>query len=262
MYTEYHKQEVQGGEAVSKLLCVDHGGERWRLQLLPPPPPRGLTRGERRAYTAVAASLRNDRTSFFKLELLLYANFSPCDLFVTLTYDEAHLPPGWRESKRNAPAALRRLRESRAARGQPLRYVYVHESLHGDGRPHHHLICNAADGKDAWDAIWPGGYTDVETIAAAGGIAFVAQYVTKEPRDKGKPRPGERMWTPSRGLRRPEHYTLDVPDDYAITLPDGARPISPGLDTAVRLPHWGGGEYRRVDAIIPTKTEHLYSILT
>lgn len=243
-------------------LIIDSGGPRCRLQLLPDAPPRGLTRGARQMYTNIWKQMQNDRASWFKLELVLYANFSPDDLFVTLTY-AGNVPAYWRDTKSNVPAFMRRYRRQLAAEELSApRYVYVHEALHGDGRPHHHMVLSAAGDDAARIAqCWPHGSVDVESIRAFGGYQKLAMYITKEPREKGKPVPGERMWTPSRNLIRPEHIVEQVPADYRLAAPEGARPLAEGLLISQRLESDFGGAVQRLDFILPQKTNIAYNIL-
>ena len=242
-------------------LLTEQGGPRVRMQLLPDPPPRGLSRELRGACTTLRRQLQNDRLSYFRLELLLYANFSPADLVVELTYDAEHAPPGWRQAKPNVPRFLRRVREARRAQGQEARYVYVHEALHGDKRPHHHLVINRGrDGPGprepsredvaALAALWGMGYVHVDTIAGFGGYQKLAKYITKEPRDKGRPRPGERTWTPSMGLVQPLRRVEDVPAGFVLEPPPGAQPVADGLDIIQKVAVWYGGELPRLDAIL------------
>ena len=63
--------------------------------------PRARTQ-KQRASTAARDKL-NARTSFQKLERTLAANFDNGDLFITLTYDDTHLPE-------DREAAIRRIR--------------------------------------------------------------------------------------------------------------------------------------------------------
>ena len=77
-------------------------------------------------------------SAWHKLEVVIAANFSYQDLVLTLTYDDEHLPPSKREAVRLLKRFLIQLRSERQRHGQDLKYVYVTESKHGDGRIHHH----------------------------------------------------------------------------------------------------------------------------
>lgn len=168
----------------------------------------------------------NIKTACMRLEFLLYANFSLDDWFITLTYDNAHLPLNYEAARKNAPAFFRRVRELRRARGEPFGYIYVMEGMHGDHRVHHHLVLQRGDGDlEAIRALWPRGGVDAETIRDFGGYRKLAQYLSKEPRKTGKLRVGQRMWTPSKGLIKPERNDIELTAGQHYIPPNGAAPF-------------------------------------
>ena len=87
--------------------------------------PRARTQ-KQRASTAARDKL-NARTSFQKLERTLAANFDNGDLFITLTYDDTHLPEDREAAIRRIRSFLSKLRKARKPRGQLLHYIYVTE---------------------------------------------------------------------------------------------------------------------------------------
>ena len=97
---------------------------------------------KRRASTAAREKL-NARTSFQKLERTLAANFDNGDLFITLTYDDKHLPENREAAIRRIRSFLSKLRKSRKTRGQLLHYIHVTEGCNPSGRLHHHLVVNS-----------------------------------------------------------------------------------------------------------------------
>ena len=157
----------------------------------------------------------NNKQSWQKLEVLLACNFSPSDLAVTLTYRDERLPYSKTGAVTRLTRYIRQLRESRALRDEVLRYIYCTEGYHGDHRRHHHMILNTT-GKDFEEirALWAVNGDDVdirrldeldlsEGRTAAEDYRGWAIYLTKEAREHGSPRVGERMWVPSKGLLRP-----------------------------------------------------------
>ena len=54
----------------------------------------------------------------------------------------------------------------------------------------------------------------------------LAAYLTKEPREWGHPQVGERTWTPSLGLDRPEPQTERVPDCVTLAAPPEAEVLA------------------------------------
>lgn len=104
-------------------------------------------RAEKSRMTTAAQKAMNNKTARARLEMLMAANYSGRDLFVTLTYRDEDLP-------RNRAAAVERLRKfikalraQRRKHGQTLKYLYTTEEKHGEARLHHHLVINGT-GKD------------------------------------------------------------------------------------------------------------------
>ena len=204
-------------------------GNRVRAIELSTPLSPAKTRSAKIYESSLVREMLNIKTAALRLEFLLYANFSPDDLFVTLTYDDGHLPPNYEAARKNAPAFFRLLREDRKAAGYDTPYVYVMEGLHGDHRVHHHCVLKRKPGDfDRVRRCWANGSVDIRTIEEFGGIQKLAQYLSKEPRKTGKLRVGQRMWTPSKGLIRPERidYELDSGEHYSP--PTNAVPAAGG----------------------------------
>ena len=116
--------------------------------------------------TTAAQKAMNDKAARVKPEMLLAANFGPCDLFVTLTYRDENLPAKRAGAIKNVRSFLKHLREHRKARGQTLKYIYTTEDKHGGGRLHHHIVINAAgDDMETVRSLWPyGDVVDFEYI--------------------------------------------------------------------------------------------------
>ena len=183
-------------------------------------------RAQKLRASAAAREKLNARTSFQKLERVLAANFDTGDLFVTLTYDDQHLPDCRDAAVRRMRSFLSRFRALRRSRGEETRYVYITEGCYPGGRLHHHMVLNST-GQDVEDLrkAWRCGQ-DVEvirlTIDRAHSYEDLASYLTKEPREWGHPQVGERTWTPSLGLARTEPETETVPDYVTLTAPPEA----------------------------------------
>lgn len=190
-------------------------------------PPRARAK-KQKASTAAREKL-NARTSVQKLERTLAANFDDGDLFVTLTYDDDHLPDDRAAAVRRLRSFIQKLRAARKARGQPLRYIYVTEGANPGGRLHHHMVIDATgDDLEEIRRLWRYG-TSVEvrrlTFSRDYTYEDMASYLTKEPREWGHPRVGERTWTPSLGLVQPEPDTAQVPDNLTLDFPPDAIPL-------------------------------------
>ena len=171
-------------------------------------------RAQKRQASTAAREKLNARTSFQKLERTLAANFDDGDLFLTLTYDDKHLPDG-REAARRIRSFLSRLRKARKERGQLLHYIYVTEGCNPGGRLHHHVVLNATgDDLEEIRRLWIyGDNLELRRLTFHRDHTYedLASYLTKEPREWGHPQVGERTWTPSLGLAHPEPETETVP---------------------------------------------------
>lgn len=193
-------------------------------------------RATKSRVSSAAQKALNYRTAQGKLEMLLAANFGPKDLFVTLTYDDDHLPRTCALAKDRIKGFIRAFRTERRKHGHDLKYVYVTEGKHGDKRYHHHLVINAVDDSDLETIIslWTyGAMVEVERFAGHEYID-VARYITKE-NAEGKP-VGAQMWTRSRNLVKPTVESYFVPEDETITAPPGAYV----LEKEERVNEFGG----------------------
>ena len=204
-----------------------------------PEPGAGPRRGSRSRPTCAAQQFYNDKCSWRELALILAANFGRGDYVATPTYNDRNLPPGRQEADRCFQRFIRKLRAARKKRGQELRYVYVTEGLHGksedeyfggdgrfeDCRLHHHVVLNGCGPGDLEEirSLWQGGgYVRIEPVDVHY-YRELAKYLTKEPREFGRAKPGEHAWRASRNLRKYETEYIDIPSDsVALSPPPGA----------------------------------------
>lgn len=159
--------------------------------------------------------------AYQKLELLLYANFGLRDLYITFTYAPQYLPRNREEARKRMQAFWRRLRKLRKDAGKDLKYIYVTEHKHGDGRWHHHAVVNASgEDYDLIRELWGQGSVSFTPLRIDREKNFesLARYFCKEQRDKV----GERLWSCSRNLKKPERDTVRVPNDTRIGVPKRA----------------------------------------
>ena len=180
------------------------------------PTPRSTER-ERRALREISSAAQmtiNANRSWQRLELLLAANFGRRDLHVVLTYDDEHLPANRQAAVKRVRKMLPQLRAVRKSRGQELKYIYVTEQLSSEGgRLHHHLIINGTGADlDVLRSLWPYGEVELEPLDTWQGYEALAKYLTKEPRELGKPEVGARNWAASLGLKKPKVESEIVKD--------------------------------------------------
>lgn len=219
----------------------------------PQPSDRGRQRAQKQQASTAARERLNARTSYQKLERTLAANFDTGDLFITLTYDDAHLPPNRDAAIRRIRSFNTKLRRARKERGQPLLYVYVTEEQTSAGRRlHHHMVVNSTGADlDEIRRLWIYG-DSVEirrlTFDHLQTYEDLAGYLTKEPREYGHPEVGERTWTPSLGLKQPEPETEQVPDYVTLTPPPEAIVLA--NEGPIRN---GYGEYAWIKYLLPKR---------
>lgn len=93
---------------------------------------------------------RLDRARDWSVRIAHEASLYEDNCFVTLTYDDAHLPPGGNLSKRDFQLFMKRLRKSI----HPARVRYFAAGEYGDEnlRPHYHVILFGYRPKDAY--LW------------------------------------------------------------------------------------------------------------
>lgn len=185
----------------------------------------------RQAKTKVSSAARarlNFKAAWQKLELLMAANFEPDDYFITLTYDDEHLPPDREAAIRCMRAYIGRLRRQRKRHGAELRYLYnVEEMPDEPDRPrrlHHHMIVNRGDMEEL-RSLWANGCVHFEHLLSGEFDSYEARarYMVKErqPGEFGR-KTGLRAWVPSRNLRKPEVETQLVPEGVIVAPPPGA----------------------------------------
>lgn len=159
-------------------------------------------RGKRRKPTSDTQQRLNQRHAEGKLRRLLHTNFTPSDLFVTLTFDDAHLPPSVEDAQRLLQNFLRRLKRRYAKLGTELKYIYILEKGEQTGRLHAHMVISGGMSEEDLAAPWGMGEVSADGLEFnEDGLAALAKYFTKGDAD-GKPITWKR-WVGSRNLQQP-----------------------------------------------------------
>lgn len=166
--------------------------------------------------------------SFQKLELGLAANYRAGDLWVTVTYDDEHLPRTRSEAKRRFAYFLQKLNAERRKRGQEAivfwnsEHKHKHEDYWQDRRWHHHFALNATgDDYDLIRRLWTyGSNIEIRKLKLDKDYTFeaLARYMCKEAPDKV----GQHCWSCTRNAKKPEVETVRVEDDAQLQIPRGA----------------------------------------
>lgn len=190
-------------------------------------------RAAKNKCSSAARRALNFRAAWQKLRLLLAANFARGDLWITLTYDDEHLPDNRREAKKRMALFLDRLRAARKRDGEELRYVYnTEELLDGGGRRlHHHMVISAGAAQKDYELIrslWSyGSNIEIRRLGEhqmfADDFLELAKYMCKERDPDAKVyNVGDKCWVSSRNLARPVVESEIVGDNVTITAPPGA----------------------------------------
>ena len=182
---------------------------------------------ERRCHSSEARKRMNDKTARGKLRLELAANFGPNDYFVTLTFRDAALPSRRKDAYMRIRGYLATLRTARHKSGEPMRYIYVIENKHGQGRFHAHIVINRTGRNDFEDirSLWQhGDCVDIRSLREWEspndlGYTALAEYMTKESGDRPL---GCRMWCSSANLQKAIVTSEWVSDSAIISPPKGA----------------------------------------
>lgn len=103
-------------------------------------------------------------------------------VFVTLTYDQEHLPEDLCVSKREAQLFLKRLRKHL---GRSIRYYLVGEYGTQSGRPHYHAIIFGVSDLDTphIEKAWQKGFVHVGTVTVESAgycVAYISNARTKQ----------------------------------------------------------------------------------
>lgn len=167
----------------------------------------------------------NEKNSRKMCERVINANFTDRDIWATFTYDQEHVPGSMEEAARNMQNYIRRLNSHRKKKGLPnVRYVYTTE-VSEKGRYHHHIVMDGDMTMDEVEQIWTKGHRNqVRRLRKdEDGLTGMAMYITKQKRGKG-----QKKWTSSRGLKKPEekknHYKFTKKDvQMAAVYADSIR---------------------------------------
>ncbi len=209
-------------------------------------------RRDKRKTSREAKKAANHRTAQEHLEELLACNFSSRDYFVTLTYSKGEEPKNRREAKNHKAQYIRRIRDARRRRGQPLCWIWSIECKHGKGRYHHHAAINAVGFREdieELESLWPFGNVHIETLFNAGhdqgetvnSWIDLSRYMTKERPEEGKDTTpnGWQVYSCSRGMKKPIVKAEYVEAGTPVTIPpDAIILLNEGLENQYGYFHY------------------------
>ena len=206
-----------------KIKTIEAGPLRKVILYTAPEPHDGpRARAQKSRVTSKTQKAANDKTSRGRLELVMAANFTTQDLFLTLTFRDGCLPKTRAEARKLFRKFMRALRSYRKAHGQELKYVYTIEDKHGEGRVHIHMVINST-GKDLEiiRSLWVYGDQIEAEYVSTRGYETLAGYITKE-RQTERP-VGAQLWSGSKNLKKPIVKTRYVPNDTTLEPPLNAH---------------------------------------
>lgn len=104
--------------------------------------------------------------------------------FVTLTYDEEHLPKDGKLIKKDLQDYIKRVREQLRYENPSFRLLYFGVGEYGEryGRPHYHIITNCSN-IDTLKSKWNKGITDFGIVEEAS-ILYCTKYIQKQKKYK------------------------------------------------------------------------------
>lgn len=115
---------------------------------------------------------------------LLFECIGKDNIFLTLTYDDEHLPPNYSLSKKEIKQYIERYRIARKRAGDNSKWKYYFVGEYGDNfaRPHYHAILtnsNCMKEVDRLEKLWGKGQIKA-TPPNNAAITYVLKYMTKQ----------------------------------------------------------------------------------
>lgn len=148
----------------------------------------------------------NDKNARKYLERKINQNFGDKDIWMTLTYDDDHLPQDGDidAAEKDMVNYIKRVNYQRGKRGMAnAKYIYVTEySPRAEIRWHHHIVMDGALDMDTLEKCWrKGRRNEVRRLQKdENGLSGLANYIVKQ-KDRLK---SEKRWHCSQGLKEPD----------------------------------------------------------
>ena len=153
-----------------------------------------------------AQSNLNDKNARKFVERKINANFGDNDIWMTITYDDTHLPPDgdMDAANKDMERFINRVNYQRKKRGLPkAKWIYVTEyDKNASIRWHHHIIMDGLLDMDIVERCWKKGRrNEVRRLKKDdNGLSGIANYIVKQ-KDRLK---SEKRWHCSKGLLNPD----------------------------------------------------------
>ncbi len=168
-----------------------------------------MPRGGRSRESTKAQKQLNTKKSVQEYINRLNANFGEGDVWMTLEYDQEHLPVSLEEAQRLLGNYIKKVNRHLKKEGKPkMKYIYVTEySDPVSGKPkrvHHHMVVSCDLHRDELEKMWQHGErTKSEYLhpKQEGWLKGLGIYTSKGNYQK---KTGQRRWSCSKGLKKPE----------------------------------------------------------
>lgn len=159
---------------------------------------------KKKAGTSPAQRNLNDKNARRYFIRLVNTNFVPGDLFVTLGWDDEHMPESEEDAKKDIRNYVDRINRLRAKLGLgKMKYIYI-LAFDGYARPHFHILMSGEGmDRDEVENKW-GKCSRPNSKRLKPDEDFlltgIATYITQNPHKK-------KRWVPSKNLKKPDEPT-------------------------------------------------------
>lgn len=209
MHEWFVEQMLKNRKKVIYALKEITAGEQFEIEIYPqfssmddvPPEGRSIKNDNSKAQRNL-----NDKNARKYVERLINHNFTDQDIWITLTYDDDHLPQDGDidAAIKNMQNYIRRINYQRRKRGLPnCKYIYVTEyNPEEEIRWHHHLVMDGSLDLDTVERCWKhGSRNEVRRLEKdENGLSGMANYIVKEK----KRIKSEKRWNSSQNLMNPD----------------------------------------------------------
>lgn len=158
-----------------------------------------ISREKKSRPSTAAQKAMNKKRAIRKLERLIKTNFSTgTGYFVTLTFDDQHLPASIQDAEKSMKRFLDRLNHRLKRKHLPnAKWIYVIESKNKGHRFHIHLIINKVISRDELEQLWGNGMANCQNLHMEK-VEALSSYLNKEVHE-----PNQKRWHRSRNLKEP-----------------------------------------------------------
>ncbi|MGM0258236.1 rolling circle replication-associated protein [Enterococcus sp. AZ102] len=191
---------------------------------------KSAKRSKRKNVSRPVQNNLNDRNSKRYAKLLIYANFTRNDYYLTFTYNDKHLPKTPAEGKKHQDNTLRKLKRLYEKSGKELKYMWFTSYQFDDEtgyikRIHHHVLVNGGVDRDEVEKSWSLGRgkkkemlgrTQARLIQPGeNGLDELIKYLTVQEKWENRQwKKGQKKYSSSKNLVKPQ----EVKNDHVWSL--------------------------------------------